>query len=102
MTADGDDRGPDQDRGGSRVHVGSRVLEQEDGGREEYTIVPRGAADVMRGRISETSPVGRALIGRRIGDELTVQTPGGLRVLTVVDVEEGTPVSPPALWDWQE
>ena len=102
MTADGDGGGLDQDHGGSRVHVGSRVLVQEDGGREEYTIVPRSEADATQGRISETSPVGRALVGRRVGDELTVQTPGGLRVLTVVDVGEVTPLRPRAQWDWQE
>lgn len=102
MTADGDGGGLDRDHGGSRVHVGSRVGVQEDGGREEYTIVPRSEADAARGRISETSPVGRALVGRSVGDELTVQTPGGLRLMTVVDVDQGTPRPPAAQWDRQK
>jgi Transcription elongation factor, GreA/GreB, C-term len=58
---------------------------------EEYTIVPRGEAEVERGLISPHSPVGSALLGHRAGEELVVRTPGGprrLRILEVVDMAE--------------
>jgi transcription elongation factor GreA len=56
------------------------------GGEEEYTLVRRGEADPAHGRISTESPVGRALLGGRPGDEVEVQTPGGIRVLTIVEL----------------
>jgi transcription elongation factor GreA len=57
-----------------------------DGEEEEYTIVKKGEADPAHGRISTESPVGRALLGGRGGGEVTVQTPGGVRPLTIVEV----------------
>ncbi|MEA2670898.1 MAG: transcription elongation factor GreA [Chloroflexota bacterium] len=72
---------------GAEVHAGSRVrVRDADGEEEEYTIVRKGEADPAQGRISTDSPVGRALLGRRGGDEVTVQTPGGVRALTIVEV----------------
>ena len=72
---------------GGEVQLGSSVrVRDADGEEEEYTIVRVGEADPARGRISTESPVGRALLGGRRGDEVTVQTPGGMRALTIVDV----------------
>jgi hypothetical protein len=68
------------------AHVGSRVRVRDAQGEDEYTIVRRGEADPAQGRISTESPVGRALLGGRRGDEVEVQTPGGIRALTVVEV----------------
>jgi transcription elongation factor GreA len=50
------------------------------------TLVRRSEADPAQGRISTESPVGRALLGRRRGDEVEVQTPGGIRALTIVEL----------------
>jgi|HubBroStandDraft_6_1064221.scaffolds.fasta_scaffold42185_4 transcription elongation GreA/GreB family factor len=55
-------------------------------GDEEHTIVSVQDADATHGRISVESPVGRALLGHRPGDRAEVQTPGGCRMLTVVDI----------------
>ncbi|HLS88637.1 MAG TPA: transcription elongation factor GreA [Sphingobacteriaceae bacterium] len=63
-----------------RVHIGSQV-EVRDLDRDEvhtYTIVGSNEADPFEGRISYQSPVGKALFGRAVGDELDIQTPGGL------------------------
>lgn len=63
-----------------RVHIGSQV-EVRDLDRDEvhtYTIVGSNEADPLEGRISYQSPVGKALFGRAVGDELDIQTPGGL------------------------
>jgi transcription elongation factor GreA len=68
------------------VQQGSRVRVRDADGEEEYTLVKRGEADPTQGRISTESPVGRALLGRRPGDEVEVQTPGGVRVLTIVEL----------------
>jgi transcription elongation factor GreA len=51
-----------------------------------YVLVGPDEADLARGLISTTSPIGRALLGKTPGDEATVQAPGGKRVWEVVKV----------------
>lgn len=63
------------------VVVGSHVeVEDEDGEREEYDIVGSTEADPMRGRISDESPVGAALLGKRGGDSATIILPNGMAI----------------------
>lgn len=58
-----------------------------------YQLVGPYESDLERNRISVTSPIGKALIGRAVGDEVSVNTPGGIREFEVVDIsvqeEEG-------------
>lgn len=61
------------------IQLGSSVTLLEEGGRPEtYRIVGPAEADPGTGRISNESALGSALIGRRSGDEVEVQTPAGL------------------------
>ena len=69
------------------VQVGSVVQVKDDFGKETYTIVGPAEVDVARGRISMESPVGKALIGHKVGDKVQVQTPGGSRTVTIVKVD---------------
>jgi len=55
-------------------------------GEEEYVIVSPASADPDRGRISVVSPVGSALLGLRRGENVSVQTPGGVQRLAILDV----------------
>lgn len=73
---------------GDKVKFGAYVtLEDADSGkRVRYRIVGPDEADLKKGTISVTSPLARALIGRKAGDEVTVNAPGGERVYTIVDV----------------
>ena len=67
---------PDPDP--ERVNVGGTVvLETADGGLETYTIVGAAETDPAAGLISNESPLGRALLNRRVGDEVVVQAPAG-------------------------
>lgn len=52
-----------------------------------YQIVGAAESDATCGRISMHSPIGRALLGREEGEEVRVQTPGGMRVLEIVSIE---------------
>ena len=63
-----------------RVQLGSRVrlLDLESGEQEEYTIVGSAEADPERNRISNRSPVAQAVLGRKVGDVVSVETPGGV------------------------
>jgi transcription elongation GreA/GreB family factor len=75
-----------QEGGNNQVEVGSTVRIRDAWGEEEHTLVTPTQSDAAGGRISIESPVGSALLGRRRGDRIEVQTPGGLRVLSIVDV----------------
>jgi transcription elongation factor GreA len=52
-----------------------------------YQIVGEDEADIKRGKISNTSPIGRALIGKYAGDVAEVQAPGGVRSYEILDVK---------------
>ncbi|HIQ05470.1 MAG TPA: transcription elongation factor GreA, partial [Anaerolineae bacterium] len=67
---------------GSIVTVRERDFDEE----ETYTIVGSAEADPSNGRISNESPIGRALMGHRVGDEVTAQTPGGTIYLQITQV----------------
>ena len=68
------------------VHIGSRVEVEIEGHRTTFHIVGSSEADPAEGRISDASPVGRALLGHRAGDEVVVQAPGRQVVYRVVGV----------------
>ncbi len=74
---------------GDRVVFGATVtIEDPDGGDEvRYRIVGELEADLKQGRISVTSPIARALIGRSEGDTAIVRTPGGQRKYEIKSVE---------------
>jgi hypothetical protein len=84
------------------VVLGSRVRVRDADGEHEYTMCTRVTADAPPGRVSLDSPVGRALLGRRRGEEVRVQTPGGIRLLTVVDVAATTAPSSAGSAGWCE
>ena len=68
------------------VQIGSTVKVKSADGGASYTIVGSAEAAPREGRISNESPVGRALIGRRKGDTVVVTTPGGDSTYTIVSI----------------
>ena len=75
--------------GGDTVKFGATVdLVDEDTEEEKsYQIVGDQEADVKQGRISISSPIARALIGKRVGDSIEVNAPGGSRAYEVLAVK---------------
>jgi len=63
-----------------------RVRDEESGKELTWTLVGATEADLSAGRLSVESPVARALTGRREGDDVAVQTPGGERRYTILGV----------------
>ena len=61
----------------THVQIGSTVTLQSDDGKEKFTIVGSAEAAPSQGRISNESPVGRALLGRKKGDTVVVTVPAG-------------------------
>jgi len=69
------------------VELGDKVLIQnQDGKIEQFTIVGSTEADPVEGKISNESPVGQALLNKKIGDEIEVVTPAGVLKLQIMDV----------------
>ena len=71
----------------SSVQVGSTVVVTIDGKQREYTIVGSTEVDATNGRISNESPVGRALLGKRVGDEVQVMAPRGVVTMRVAEIK---------------
>jgi transcription elongation factor GreA len=57
------------------INLGATVRVQVDGNKDEFTIVGTLEANPSLGKISDQSPVGRALLGHRVGDEVVVSSP---------------------------
>ena len=73
----------------SHVGLGSEVTIREKGTKEDetYTIVGMAEANPMKGMISEKSPIGMALIGRKKKDEVNVNTPDGKIVFVIQSIK---------------
>lgn len=70
------------------IRFASRVLVENLDSREEteYMIVGADEADIGKGKISVSSPLGMALIGKQPGDEAVIQAPGGKRIYEIIDI----------------
>ncbi len=68
------------------VRLGCKVILDKDGSREEYHIVGEFEADPMNKKLSHTSPIGGAVIGKKKGDIVEVSIPSGKNTYTIVDV----------------
>ena len=75
----------DNTTGGDRIVIGSKVSvkNHQNENNYEYQLVEANEANPLLGKISSVSPVGSAILGRRIGDEVTVSTPGGEQIYTI-------------------
>lgn len=73
---------------GDTVSLGSSVtfIELPDGEEETYTIVGSAEADPFEGKISNDSPIAKSLLGRKVDDEVAVQTPGGEMIVKIIKI----------------
>jgi transcription elongation factor GreB len=72
----------------TRVFFGAWVLlEAEDGAQSRYRIVGPDEFDMVPGYISMDSPLGRALLRRRLDEQVVVETPGGARTYLIASIE---------------
>jgi transcription elongation factor GreA len=74
-------------KGDSKVQLGSKVVLKGDSGKQkEFQVVGTVEADPMNGKISDESPIGRALLGKKEGDAVEIKTPAETAVYKVVDI----------------
>ena len=70
------------------IGVRVKVLFVDDNEEETYEIVSSGEADAMRNKISNESPLGAALVGHSIGDDVFAETPGGELKIRILDISK--------------
>lgn len=73
---------------GDKVHVGStvKILDLEFNEEETFQLVGSAEADPRNGKISDDSPIGRAIIGHVAGETVDAETPGGLIQIKIVEI----------------
>jgi len=78
---------PNRKKGQKHIGFGSSVTVVTDvGTRRRYTLVGSVEAAPLDGKISDESPVGQALLGREVGDEVEVKTPSGVMKLKIASI----------------
>lgn len=70
-----------------RIDVGSTVVVEREDTTQEYHIVGEHEADINAGKLSHSSPIGQALIGKTVGDEITVEIPAGQATFKITAIK---------------
>lgn len=70
----------------NKISVGSAVVVETFGKKERFEIVGSADANPLKGKISANSPLGSALIGKKVGDNVSVETPKGKVEYKVIEI----------------
>lgn len=70
------------------VQIGNTVIVERDGNKETYTIVGEFEADPMKKKLSNSSPIGKALLGKKKGDTAEVKAPAGTMKMKIVEIKK--------------
>lgn len=74
-------------KGDSKVQLGSRVkLVDGDVPPKEFQVVGTVEADPLNGKISDDSPIGQALLGKKVGEDVEIKTPAGAKTFKVAEI----------------
>jgi len=73
-------------RGDSKVQLGSTVKLKNDGKTKQFQVVGTVEADPLNGKISDESPIGRALLGKKVGESVEIKTPAESTTYKVVEI----------------
>lgn len=73
---------------GNKVDIGTSVVVQTNGNKNEFHIVGEWEADPMARKISHESPLGKQLVGKKVGEEVEVEAPAGKLVYKILDIKK--------------
>lgn len=73
-------------KGDSKVQLGSKVSLKGSGKTKDFQVVGTVEADPLNGKISDESPIGQALIGKKVGDAVEIKTPAETATYKVVSI----------------
>lgn len=71
---------------GDAINVGHTVVVEREDAQQEYQIVGEHEADITSGKLSHSSPIGAALMGKKVGDEISVDVPAGKTTFKIKEV----------------
>lgn len=69
-----------------RVQLGSTVKLKNDGKTKEFQVVGTVEADPLNGKISDESPIGQALLGKKLGEDVEIKTPADTTIYKVIEI----------------
>lgn len=72
---------------GLEVQIGNHVIIEVDGEKDEFEIVGEFEADPINKKLSQTSPVGKALLGKKVGEKVDIESPAGKITYTIIDIK---------------
>jgi transcription elongation factor GreA len=75
-----------ESKGDNKVSLGSRVKLKSGGKTKEFQVVGTVEADPLEGKISDESPLGQAVLGKKVGDEVEIVTPAETAAYKVVEI----------------
>ena len=73
-------------KGDSKVQLGSTVKLKNDGKSKEFQVVGTVEADPLNGKISDESPIGQALLGKKLGEEVEIKTPAETTTYKITEI----------------
>lgn len=73
-------------KGDSKVQLGSSVKLKGNGKTKEFQVVGTVEADPLNGKISDESPIGQALMGKKLGEEVEIHTPSETTTYTITEI----------------
>src|SRR5690606_29395604 len=73
-------------KGDSKVQLGSTVKLKNNGHTKEFQVVGTVEADPLNGKISDESPLGQAVLGKKEGDEVEIKTPAETSIFKIVEI----------------
>jgi transcription elongation factor GreA len=73
-------------KGDSKVVLGSRVTLRNDGKSKEFQVVGTVEADPLNGKISDESPIGQALLGKKVGEAVEIKTPADTTTYKIASI----------------
>lgn len=75
-----------QPKGDSKVQLGSTVTLKNNGKTKKFQVVGTIEADPLEGKISDESPIGQALLGKKLGDDVEIKTPAETTTYKITDI----------------
>lgn len=69
------------------IEIGDKIVVEHNGQQEEYSIVGEFEADPMNKKLSHTSPIGKALLGKTVGETVEVKIPAGKTTYTILSTK---------------
>lgn len=70
------------------VQIGSTVIVENNNEKKQFQIVGEFEADPLNNKLSNNSPIGQALIGKKIGDQIEINVPAGKKIYKIIDIKK--------------